>query len=606
MTNKWMTSGARRLKANLNRSFGARKQKKAAANCAKDGFAVVASARIGDPRGRKRKAGGATGGFDESNRDSSERPRSAQGTPFDDASDWKSRDAARREPRAARGRLEEALGRAEYDREWDAAGGGARPADATHEGAVNPTGQTANRGRMLRRAIDVDGIGVRRPAASEGPGGAKNSQQSSASLDNVQHSVASLKNGRYFMLSNNQKSAVRDVGAASMYSTEGGHLGRLLRPPHMVPSEGQLGQASLRNGSEQNEGGLLRFQAARGGRSPETIDQALRSVTSAGHLPSPIQLEQHRQQLVAPQDFGYQNRPRQPLRYFNNGAEVDIDGNPLQRNNTPGNSNNDLNLTKLESNTLVGKRLPPGRAQILPRVSSALAIATTRQTMDRPRMDPNQFQLATLNDKIKSAPKEAFENTRPVKSNAPENRSGCSVAEKEETKHEIPSSPREHMSVVATSKSKRKTGKKVKSKRTKKKRKKKSKREGSMASKGPIEQASDDVASDTKLMREGTSSSKLQERVDSTTFPGVHSSLNPVSHERINSARSSSETSEKPEGSGPKKIQRVAAQTAVTSVASIDPIGDADRNNKGEARKARKARKPGPHEDLLEQLFGDE
>ena len=28
MTNKWMTSGASRLKANLNRSFGARKNKK--------------------------------------------------------------------------------------------------------------------------------------------------------------------------------------------------------------------------------------------------------------------------------------------------------------------------------------------------------------------------------------------------------------------------------------------------------------------------------------------------------------------------------------------------------------------------------------------------
>lgn len=31
MTNKWMTSGAMRLKANLNRSFGARKNKKSAA-----------------------------------------------------------------------------------------------------------------------------------------------------------------------------------------------------------------------------------------------------------------------------------------------------------------------------------------------------------------------------------------------------------------------------------------------------------------------------------------------------------------------------------------------------------------------------------------------
>jgi len=32
MTNKWMTSGASRLKANLNRSFGARKNKKAASS----------------------------------------------------------------------------------------------------------------------------------------------------------------------------------------------------------------------------------------------------------------------------------------------------------------------------------------------------------------------------------------------------------------------------------------------------------------------------------------------------------------------------------------------------------------------------------------------
>ena len=48
---KWMTSGASRLKANLNRSFGARKNKKAAANCRVKSYdTVVASAKIGERR----------------------------------------------------------------------------------------------------------------------------------------------------------------------------------------------------------------------------------------------------------------------------------------------------------------------------------------------------------------------------------------------------------------------------------------------------------------------------------------------------------------------------------------------------------------------------
>mmetsp|Transcript_14842 Transcript_14842/g.26980 ORF Transcript_14842/g.26980 Transcript_14842/m.26980 type:complete len:102 (-) Transcript_14842:496-801(-) len=50
----WMTSGAQRLKANLNRSFGARKNKKAAAHSKfskdKSYESIVASARIGDAR----------------------------------------------------------------------------------------------------------------------------------------------------------------------------------------------------------------------------------------------------------------------------------------------------------------------------------------------------------------------------------------------------------------------------------------------------------------------------------------------------------------------------------------------------------------------------
>lgn len=48
---KWMTSGAQRLKANLNRSFGARKNKKAAAHSKDKSYeSIVASARIGDAR----------------------------------------------------------------------------------------------------------------------------------------------------------------------------------------------------------------------------------------------------------------------------------------------------------------------------------------------------------------------------------------------------------------------------------------------------------------------------------------------------------------------------------------------------------------------------
>lgn len=49
---KWMTSGAQRLKANLNRSFGARKNRKGAAAATKDKSyeSVIASARVGDGR----------------------------------------------------------------------------------------------------------------------------------------------------------------------------------------------------------------------------------------------------------------------------------------------------------------------------------------------------------------------------------------------------------------------------------------------------------------------------------------------------------------------------------------------------------------------------
>jgi len=48
MTNKWMTSGASRLKANLNRSFGARrnqKQKAAASATSHTSFVVAATAK---------------------------------------------------------------------------------------------------------------------------------------------------------------------------------------------------------------------------------------------------------------------------------------------------------------------------------------------------------------------------------------------------------------------------------------------------------------------------------------------------------------------------------------------------------------------------------
>jgi len=53
---KWMTSGAQRLKANLNRSFGARKSKKAAAHSNDKTYdPIVASSRIGDARRGKKK-----------------------------------------------------------------------------------------------------------------------------------------------------------------------------------------------------------------------------------------------------------------------------------------------------------------------------------------------------------------------------------------------------------------------------------------------------------------------------------------------------------------------------------------------------------------------
>lgn len=49
---KWMTSGAQRLKANLKRSFGARKDRKAAQTKDKSFESVVASVKIGDLRRR--------------------------------------------------------------------------------------------------------------------------------------------------------------------------------------------------------------------------------------------------------------------------------------------------------------------------------------------------------------------------------------------------------------------------------------------------------------------------------------------------------------------------------------------------------------------------
>ena len=59
------------------------------------------------------------------------------------------------------------------------------------------------------------------------------------------------------------------------------------------------------------------------------------------------------QQAGTPQDFNRLNNP-QPLRYFNNGVEVDMDGNPLHTNDTinaPAQTNNTTNINNTINST---------------------------------------------------------------------------------------------------------------------------------------------------------------------------------------------------------------------------------------------------------------
>jgi len=245
------------------------------------------------------------------------------------------------------------------DRFYDAAAsayGGARAGSANSALPAHLTEEMALREHIQRRMLEEQAIKQHHQQQQQHQHHHQHHQQQAAM--NGHHAMMGFAGGR---------------GDAAAAAADREHLTRLLQLQQMSDedlirraAEVQNAQsAALHESLERNKNvaleqqllearllrsGLQRFQGARSD-DPRTgldmIDQAYADAAVARGFSAgsekPASQTSPAQQVGIPQHSSSPNDPK-PLRYFNNGIEVDMDGNPLQTN-SPSNINNNINST---------------------------------------------------------------------------------------------------------------------------------------------------------------------------------------------------------------------------------------------------------------------